>query len=125
MRMFYIPNGLITPGRPMTLESVAGKNPFTHVGKIYNLVAALVAARVVEELPEVTDAECTLVSRIGAPVVDPQTAEIRLHTRAETRADSLARPVGDIVRSELERTIELPEALVRGEVALDRWPLRG
>ncbi len=25
-------NGLITPGRPMTLESLAGKNPVTHVG---------------------------------------------------------------------------------------------
>jgi S-adenosylmethionine synthetase len=27
-------NGLITPGRPMSLEAAAGKNPVTHVGKI-------------------------------------------------------------------------------------------
>jgi S-adenosylmethionine synthetase len=29
-------NGLITPFRPMTLEAMAGKNPVTHVGKLYN-----------------------------------------------------------------------------------------
>jgi S-adenosylmethionine synthetase len=29
-------NGLITPSRPMTLESIAGKNPITHVGKLAN-----------------------------------------------------------------------------------------
>ena len=27
-------NGLIMPGRPMSLEAAAGKNPVTHVGKI-------------------------------------------------------------------------------------------
>jgi S-adenosylmethionine synthetase len=32
-------NGLITPYRPMMLEAVAGKNPVTHVGRIYNVVA--------------------------------------------------------------------------------------
>ena len=30
-------NGLITPYRPMSLEAAAGKNPVTHVGKLYNL----------------------------------------------------------------------------------------
>ena len=30
-------NGLITPGRPMSLEAATGKNPVTHVGKIYNV----------------------------------------------------------------------------------------
>ena len=35
--------GLITPGRPMTLEAAAGKNPVSHVGKLYNVVAGLIA----------------------------------------------------------------------------------
>ena len=38
-------NGLIAPGRPMTMESVAGKNPVNHVGKLYNLVAGLASTR--------------------------------------------------------------------------------
>jgi S-adenosylmethionine synthetase len=32
-------NGLITPYRPMSLEAAAGKNPVTHTGKLYNLLA--------------------------------------------------------------------------------------
>jgi S-adenosylmethionine synthetase len=32
-------NGLITPCRRMSLEATAGKNPVTHVGKIYNVLA--------------------------------------------------------------------------------------
>ncbi len=36
-------NGLITPGRAMSLEAAAGKNPAAHVGKVYNVLAHDVA----------------------------------------------------------------------------------
>ena len=64
-------NGLITPRRAMTLESVAGKNPVTHVGKLYNIAACLLAEELVAELPGIAEAECRLVSRIGRRVDDP------------------------------------------------------
>lgn len=32
-------SGLITPSRPMSLEAAAGKNPVTHVGNLYNVMA--------------------------------------------------------------------------------------
>jgi len=117
-------NGLITPGRPMTLESVAGKNPVTHVGKLYNLAAGLVAASLVEELPEVLEAECRLVSRIGRPVRDPALAEVRLRCAPGVRAASLAPAVGERVRAELDRIEGYAGELLAGALALDRWPLR-
>jgi S-adenosylmethionine synthetase len=43
------PNGLITPYRPMTLEAAAGKNPTTHVGKIYNIAAWDIAKRLAKK----------------------------------------------------------------------------
>lgn len=61
-------NGLITPYRPMTLEACAGKNPVTHVGKLYNVAASRLAAAIVAEIDAVTGAECVLVSQIGEPV---------------------------------------------------------
>ena len=64
-------NGLITPGRPMTLEAVAGKNPVNHVGKIYNIIANLAAADIAK-LDGIEDAYVFLVSRIGAPLDKPQ-----------------------------------------------------
>ena len=39
-------NGLITPGREMSLEAAAGKNPTAHVGKIYNVLAFLMAREI-------------------------------------------------------------------------------
>jgi S-adenosylmethionine synthetase len=36
-------NGLIAPYRPMSLEAAAGKNPVTHVGKLYNIIAMRIA----------------------------------------------------------------------------------
>ena len=71
-------NGLITPYRPMTLEAMAGKNPVTHVGKLYNAAATRIAHAVVAEVPGITEAECYLVSQIGAPVDRPRLTHLRV-----------------------------------------------
>lgn len=65
-------NGLITPYRPMTMEAVAGKNPVNHVGKIYSIAASRMAREVHREYPELGGVSCLFVSRIGAPINDPQ-----------------------------------------------------
>lgn len=65
-------NGLITPGRPMSLEAVAGKNPATHVGKLYNVLAFLMARDIYEQIDEVDEAFVYLLSAIGAPINQPQ-----------------------------------------------------
>jgi S-adenosylmethionine synthetase len=68
-------NALITPCRPMSLEAAAGKNPVTHVGKIYNTLARDIAAALTR-MPETAAAQCTMVSRIGAPVSSPALAQV-------------------------------------------------
>jgi len=74
------PNGIITPYRPMTLEAAAGKNPTTHVGKIYNLAAWDIAGRLVKK-EEIDHVNVYLVSAIGAPVNEPRALEIRAKTK--------------------------------------------
>lgn len=88
-------NGLITPGRPMSLEAAAGKNPVSHVGKIYNVLAQRIAEALVG-MPGIARAECRLVSRIGAPISEP--ALIAIGLAAEEGAspadfDRLARAI--------------------------------
>lgn len=63
-------NGLITPCRPMSLEAAAGKNPVSHVGKVYNFKAQEIAQKI-EKLfhPEQVDVE--LLSQIGKPINQP------------------------------------------------------
>ena len=64
-------NGLITPGRPMSLEAMAGKNPVSHVGKLYNAWASRLTAELAAR-PDIEAATCLLASRIGAPITEPQ-----------------------------------------------------
>ena len=94
-------NGLITPCRPMTLEASAGKNPVTHVGKLYNAAASRLSAAVIAEIPSVLETECYLVSQIGAPVDQPRIA----HLRVRCREAGLSAEVEDKVRAIAEREI--------------------
>jgi S-adenosylmethionine synthetase len=96
-------NGLITPGRPMTMEATAGKNPVTHVGKLYNVAATLIADALVQHVPGVVTAECYLVSAIGSPVNQPRHVEIGVQMEGAAPIEPL-RPeietvVGDLLAS--------------------------
>jgi S-adenosylmethionine synthetase len=111
-------NGLITPFRPMTLEAAAGKNPVSHVGLLYNVVARRVAERIVESSAEVARAHCYLVSEIGRPVTEPAVAHLRLATREESPVVAVQGQAEEILRQELLGLPHLTGRLVRGEVPL-------
>lgn len=72
-------NGLITPDRVMSLEAAAGKNPASHVGKVYNVMALLMAQQIVKDIEEVTEVKVQLLSAIGKPVDRPEVAAIEAH----------------------------------------------
>ncbi len=97
-------NGLITPYRPMSLEAAAGKNPVSHVGKIYNVVANTVAERVVKEVEEVEEAYCYIVSQIGKPINEPQVCDVKVRTK--TAVKGIEEPVKKIAEEELQRMPE-------------------
>ncbi|WP_174591264.1 methionine adenosyltransferase [Methanocella conradii] len=101
-------NGLITPGRPMTMEATAGKNPVSHVGKIYNVVADR-AAREIAGLDGVEEAYVYLVSKIGAPLDEPQIKAARIYGDADEKK------VESIVDYWLEQIPGLAEDFIKGK----------
>jgi len=109
-------NGLITPYRPMSLEAAAGKNPVSHTGKLYNLLAARMAQRLARELGGVEEAYCRLLSRIGSPVTEPQLADIGL--RAAGGIEPLRRDAERIVREELGGAATLWRDILAGRCAV-------
>lgn len=109
-------NGLITPYRPMTLEAAAGKNPVTHVGKLYQIAAQEIAEAVVEELGDVTEVECYLVSQIGRRVTDPQIVDVRIQRAADTSLTRLAVEIEEVVRSRLDHLDSVWQDVIRGNV---------
>jgi len=108
-------NGLITPFRPMTMEAVAGKNPVTHVGKLYNLAATRICRDVVADIATVTDAQCCLVSCIGRPITEPAVADIEVRTIAGVEVAEVAPRVEAIVRDHLARIGSLWTELIDGQ----------
>lgn len=109
-------NGLITPHRPMTMEAAAGKNPVSHVGKLYNVVAHRIAAAIVAECPDdALGATCMLVSKIGSPIAEPALVDV---TICATVFDRVRVRIEEIVRDELSHLDRLRDELVAGRVAL-------
>jgi len=104
--------GLITPYRVMTLEAAAGKNPVTHAGKLYNLVAGRIASSITTELRGVEDATCVMVSQIGRRVDDPHVVDIGLITEGRLLSGAVRTAVADIVRAQLRQMSAVREELL-------------
>jgi S-adenosylmethionine synthetase len=111
-------NGLITPCRPMSLEAAAGKNPITHVGKIYNVVARDIAEALAATVPEIARAQCLMVSSIGAPVSEPAIMQIRLATRNGALPDVVKTRVEEVAADRLASIPRLIDAFVAGTIEL-------
>jgi S-adenosylmethionine synthetase len=96
-------NGLITPYRPMTIESFAGKNAVNHVGKLYSLAADRMAATLLREIPSVKRAEVVLVSAIGRPITEPELADVALGLDGGDDPSQVHSAVVAVVTRELAR----------------------
>ncbi len=107
-------NGLITPCRPMTMEGVAGKNPVSHVGKLYNLAARDIAAAVIRAVPEIADAECYMASRIGEPVAAPAFVHLRITPRSGGPAAAFRPKIEPILHEQLAALDTLWRRLLEG-----------
>ena len=64
-------NGLITPYRPMSMEATSGKNPITHIGKIYNVMSKLMADDIAKKVGADAEVRVRILSQIGKPVSQP------------------------------------------------------
>lgn len=109
-------NGLITPYRPMNMEAAAGKNPVTHVGKLYNIVAQRIANSLVEEIDEVREAYCYLVSRIGSPINEPKLVDLRLCMQDGIAVAAVQSRAEEIVQAQLSVMQQIKQELVAGTI---------
>ena len=109
-------NGLISLSRPMTLEAAAGKNPVSHVGKIYNVLAHHLAHRIYAASDAVEEAYVWLCSRIGQPLDKPWSTSIQLSLRADATLSDVQQQIDATVNHELSRVYQFTERLLRGEL---------
>jgi S-adenosylmethionine synthetase len=108
-------NGLISINRPMGTEAAAGKNPVSHVGKIYNVLAHRMAQEICEGIGGIREASVLLLSRIGSPIDRPRLASARLHLERGRRLGEIRRQVEEIYQRNLDGMADFCAALARGE----------
>jgi S-adenosylmethionine synthetase len=107
-------NGLIALNRPRGSEAAAGKNPVSHVGKIYNVLTHLLADRIYTEISGLRSVEVWLGSRIGEPVDQPQVVSVQIHVKPGVRGMDLADPIRGVIHKELARMPVFCEELAAG-----------
>ncbi|MFQ5998027.1 MAG: methionine adenosyltransferase [Candidatus Bathyarchaeia archaeon] len=111
-------NGLITPCRQMSLEAAAGKNPVSHVGKTYNVLARIVSEKLVKEVKGVQEAYVKILSQIGKPISDPQISHVQLVLEKGYSTGNVSADVKSIVDEQLANTSRVTEMICNGEVQL-------
>jgi S-adenosylmethionine synthetase len=91
--------GIISLRRPASAEAAAGKNPVAHVGKIYNVLAQVLAEDIHKKVQGLHDVTVWITSQIGKPISSPQAmvVEVTLANGA-----SLA-----VVRPQIQREVRL------------------
>ena len=108
-------NGLISMNRPMGTEAAAGKNPVSHVGKIYNVLAHKIAKKLYESIEGIREVYVLLLSRIGSPINRPQVAAAQVLLERGKKMREIVGPAERIFELEFANINRFCTALSKGK----------
>ncbi|MEM2907482.1 MAG: methionine adenosyltransferase, partial [Candidatus Odinarchaeota archaeon] len=111
-------NGLITPFRTMSLEATSGKNPVSHVGKIYNVLAMDIADQIVEKISGVKEVYIRILSQIGKPIDQPLVANAQVILENGVKFNTVNSDIVSIIDENLENITKITERFLKGEAKL-------
>jgi len=109
-------NGLISLNRPFCSEAAAGKNPVSHVGKIYNILTYKIAQHVYEQVPEVDEVYIWLLSKIGTPIDHPAIAAAQVIMKGNNSIDKVRHEINEVLEYELENINNFCMELAKGKI---------
>lgn len=93
-------NGLISVNRPLGTEAAAGKNPVSHVGKIYNFLSHKIAREIYEKIEGIKEVYVLLLSKIGTPIDSPQMATAQVLLERGRGINEVAKKAEEIFEKE-------------------------
>jgi S-adenosylmethionine synthetase len=109
-------NGLITPYRPMSMEASAGKNPINHVGKIYNVLANLIAKDCYENIEGIEEVYVKILSQIGKPINEPKAVDIQIIPKKGYDVEKMEKVAVEIAEGWLENVTKITDMIINGEI---------
>lgn len=108
-------SGVIAFHRPAGAEAAAGKNPVSHVGKIYNVLAHRLAQEISAEVGGLEAVSVWIVSQIGQPVNAPALVQVQLTPIEGGLSPHTRYTVETLVRVRLAHIAEFCQALAKGQ----------
>ncbi len=110
-------NGLITPYRPMSMEATSGKNPITHIGKIYNVMSKLIAEDVAKKVSPEVEVRVRILSQIGKPVSEPLNCNVQLVSATEDKKLGQWKQEAESIAYEwLDNVDKVTDLIINGKV---------
>jgi len=109
-------NGLITPNRHMSMEAAGGKNPVSHVGKIYNILANLIARDIAEEIEGVQEVYVRILSQIGKPIDEPLVASIQAIPKPGYKVEQFERQAYEIADKWLANITKIQKMILEDKI---------
>jgi S-adenosylmethionine synthetase len=109
-------NGLITPNRHMSMEAAAGKNPVSHVGKIYNILSTLIANDIAEQIEGVQEVYVRILSQIGKPIDEPLVASIQVIPKPGYKVEQFERQAYEIADEWLANITKIQKMILEDKI---------
>jgi S-adenosylmethionine synthetase len=110
--------GLITPMRSTSLEAPCGKNPISHVGKVYNALALDTSRDIVSRVPEVKEVTMQILSQIGHPIDQPLVCNALIRSKSGVLSDEIRQAVSAVIDEHLEQIADVRTKIRSGEISL-------
>jgi S-adenosylmethionine synthetase len=101
--------------RPIGTEAAPGKNPVSHVGKIYTLLTHRIAGEIYVNVPGLQEVYIWLCSQIGKPIDQPLIASAQLVLQPEVALADVRPAVESVIADELAKICEFTRHLTHGE----------
>lgn len=95
-------NGVISLNRPMGTEAAAGKNPVSHVGKIYNILTHKIANDIYKEIKGVREVYIWMCSQIGLPIDQPKIISAQLILEKGASYKDISKRAAELINLELD-----------------------
>jgi len=111
-------NGLISLNRPFCSEAAAGKNPVSHVGKIYNVLTHRIARRIYHKVDGLEEVYIWLLSQIGKPIDEPAIAGAQVIMKTGNRFEDVRRQIEEVMNFELENIDMFCKELAEGKIPI-------
>jgi S-adenosylmethionine synthetase len=111
-------NGVIPLNRPFCSEAAAGKNPVSHVGKIYNTLTHKIAREVYDQVSGLEEVYIWLLSQIGKQIDEPAVAAAQVVMKGSNSFESVKKQIEEVVNYELENIDKFTQDLVKGKIQI-------